>query len=457
MRALPHSDSSERACLAAALLSPNLLPTLRERLEVEDFFGERHQAIYSAMIEIQEGQKEIDLRTLEDELGPDRFKMIGGVAYLAGLDLDLPDLGRITTYVEIVKERATRRKAVLACQEISHRAMESEIDASETIAELATMVAGLEDAGPGGGLRHLRESILDADYWSPITGGMLGLPTSLIDLDRMTLGLERGCQYIIAARPGAGKSSFAAGIAVAAARTGASVGVFSLEMPEAQWRDRILSQESWANGSQTAIALRRIRTHQIGRPESDAGIQLLATMSDVSRLPIYVDDRRAMTVDQIVATAASHKLQHGLDLMIVDHLGLIRYAGKAKSRNDQVGETCLRLREASKALDLPMVTLSQLSRNVESRSDKRPMLSDLRDSGEIEQHADAVYFLYRGKMYYDEDPDGIIPPADVAAWAQRAEIIVAKHRQEATGMCVVQWIGEVTGFRNLARDRPEDW
>lgn len=434
-KGLPHSEESERAVLAATLLSPHVIPTVSGRLVPEDFYLERHQLIYQAMLELQEGEMEIDLRTLQARLElKGSFELVGGVAYLAGLDLDLPDLGRIATYVEIVKERSVRRRLVMACSEITSGCLDGGLDAAGGLAEAEKLIFGLSGEATQRGFSPLSE-IYEATVATleERAGGILGLPTGFYDWDRMTQGLVKGNLIIVAGRPGMGKTSFAVNVAQhVAIREGRSVGIFSLEMGDQELAQRIMASEA-------DLPFGSLRA---GRLSKGQWTQLYDTIRRTNTAPIYIDDSPNPTLLEITSKARRVQAEKGLDLVIIDYLQLMTAGGRYESRQLEISAISRGLKQLAKELEIPVIALSQLSRQPERRAgDHRPQLADLRESGSIEQDADMVCFIYRDELYNKDDPDN----------KGMAELIISKHRNGETGKVDLVFFGENTTFRNLDR------
>ncbi len=434
-KGLPHSEESERAVLAAALLAPHVLPQISGRLLVEDYYLERHQLIYQAMLDLQEGGSEIDLRTLQARLElKGAFETIGGVAYLAGLDLDLPDLGRIQAYVEIVKERSVRRQLVLACSEIGNACMDGGLDASSALGRAEELIFGLGEEAT-----HRGFSPLSKVYEATVatleerSGGILGLPTGFYDWDNMTQGLVEGNLIIVAGRPGMGKTSFALNVAQhVAVRENRSVGIFSLEMSEQELVQRVMSSEA-------DLPFASVRAGRLSRGQ---WTQLYDMIRRTTSAPLFIDDSPNPSLLEISSKARRLKAEKGLDLLIIDYMQLMQAGGRYESRQLEISAISRGLKQLAKEVEIPVMALSQLSRQPERRAgDHRPQLADLRESGSIEQDADMVCFIYRDEMYNKDDPDN----------KGLAELIVAKHRNGETGKVDLVFLGENTTFRNLDR------
>ena len=375
-KALPYSEEAERAVLAAVLLDPELLAVMAGRLVVEDFYLERHQLIYQAMLDLQLAGTLIDLRTLQARLeARAAIENVGGIAYLATLDLDLPDLGRVETYVELVKERSLRRRLIRACSEVMRDCLDGGLDAAQALGRAEEAILGLgEEAIPRGfeAIGTVFQSTLeDLEERSP--SAMVGVASGFIDLDEMTRGLNPGNLIIIAGRPGMGKTSFAMNVAQnVAIREKTTVGVYSLEMSKQELALRVLASES-------DVEFRSLRTGHMSQKQWGRVIQTVKSMSGA---PLYIDDSANPTMLEVASKARRLKAEKGLGLVIVDYLQLMSAGGRYENRNLEIAAISRSLKQLAKELEIPVIALSQLSRQPERRSgDHRPQLADLRESG----------------------------------------------------------------------------
>jgi replicative DNA helicase len=375
-KTLPHSEESERAVLGGILLDPAVLPTIAGRLRPDDFYLDRHRVLYEAMLDLQEARVGIDLRTVQAKLEQQlKFDGVGGLAYLAGLDLDLPDIGRIDAYVEIVKERSVRRRLIVAAGQIVRDCLDGGVDAREALGHAEQAILGLGEEAVQRGfvpLANVFHETLEELEERP--GSLLtGVPTGFIDLDRISHGLNRGNLIIIAGRPGMGKTSFALNVAQhVAIRERRTVGIFSLEMGQQELALRILCSEA-------DISFSRLRAGRVSQKEWTRIIQTVRANSDS---PLYIDDSANPSLLEVASKARRLKAEKGLALLVLDYLQLMQAGGRYENRQLEIAAISRGLKQLAKELDIPVIALSQLSRQPERRgSDHRPQLADLRESG----------------------------------------------------------------------------
>ena len=435
-KSLPHSEESERAVLAAILLDPRTLAIVSGRLRPEDFYFEKHQTLFTTMIELGDERVEVDLRTLQAKLEHHNvLERVGGLAYLASLDLDLPDLGRIDAYVEIVKERSVRRRLIEASGTIIRDCLDGGLEAREALGKAEASILGLGEEAVQRGFVSLGEVFHNTleDLEERPGSTLIGVPTGFIDFDRKTHGLNRGNLIVIAGRPGMGKTSFALNVAQhVAIREKRPVAIFSLEMSQQELALRILCSEA-------DVPFSRLRSGHLSQQQWGRIIQTVRQTSDA---PFYIDDSPNPSLLEVASKARRLKAEKGLEVLILDYLQLMQAGGRYENRNLEIAAISRGLKQLAKELDLPVIALSQLSRQPERRgSDHRPQLADLRESGSIEQDADLVAFIYRDEVYNpdDEEVRGL------------AEVILSKHRNGETGTVELVFLGETTSFRNLDR------
>lgn len=434
---LPHSEESERAVLAAILLDADRhLAVTSTRLRPEDYYFERHRLLYQSMLALQEVDSPIDLRTLQARLEQrGQFDAAGGVAYLATLEVDLPDLGRVDTYVEIIKERALRRRLIEACTKIYRTALDGGLEAQDALDRAEQAVMELSEEAVSRTFVPLdeiyRETVKQLEERP--ADAFPGLPTGFTDLDRMTHGLQPGNLVIVAGRPGMGKTSLALNMAThVAQQERKAAGFFSLEMSEREIAMRVLC-------STTDVAFHRLRGGRLSPRDWSRLHQAVENSRDST---LFIDDSSNPSLLEVASKARRLKAQHGLALLVVDYLQLMNAGGRYENRNLEIGAITRGLKQLAKELKVPVVALSQLSRLPERRGkDHRPQLADLRESGNIEQDADIVMFVYREEVYEPDDPE-------VEGLAQ---LIIAKHRNGETGQVDLVFIGETTTFRSYDR------
>ncbi len=435
-KTLPHSEESERAVLAGVLLDSRQLAMVSGRLIADDFYFDRHRLLFQAMLDLQAAESEIDLRTVQARLEQQsQLEAVGGLAYIASLDLDLPDLGRLESYAEIVKERSVRRRLIEACGEITRNCLDGGLEAAEALGRAEQSILELGELAIRRGFSSLSEVFDEtmADLEDLPNKGFVGIRTGFIDFDDMTRGLNKGNLIIIAGRPGMGKTSFALNIAQhVALRENLPVGIFSLEMSQSELALRILSSE-------TEIPFGPLRSGHLSNAQWTS---LIAKVKQISQSPIHIDDSANPTLLEITSRARRLKAEKGLSLIIVDYLQLMEAGGRYENRNLEISAITRGLKQLAKELQIPVMALSQLSRMPERRGkDRRPQLADLRESGSIEQDADLVAFIYRDEVYNQDDPTN----------RGLAELIIAKHRSGPTGKIPLVFLGQTTTFKSQAR------
>lgn len=446
----PHSEEAERAVLAAILLDPDQIPALAGLVDAEDFFLPKNVRVFEASVAVHRKGQPLDWRTLAAEL--DRrgvLESVGGPAYLGELIENLPDLGRLPTYAGIVREYATRRRAIEVAQKaiLAARGVDQVVDVPALLSSLRADVDRLQ-AGvavrdgliPGvvamteavDGIDRRRLEVKDND-------AVLGQPSGFRDLDAMTDGFLPGQLIVVAGRPGMGKSALAKDFVTHTAhRLLGAACVFNLEMTNDEFALRVLSGEAW-------IPLRRLKTGLLSDVERRRRDALIREFSDIR---LSLDDSASQGLDDIAAKLTRFSARHYKpELVVVDYLQLVEpdRGRLERNRNEDVSRITRGLKKLAKELGVPIVALSQLSRELERRpiEQRRPLLSDLRDSGSIEQDADIVLFLYRHWVY------------DKAADITAAELIVAKHRQGETGTIDLVWRPDFVKFVNPGRQGNE--
>ena len=434
-RVPPHSREAEESLLGAMLLSVDAANDVMDRLGAEDFYVPAHQSIYEAMRRLYDGNQAIDAVTLSEELRrAGELDKVGGVSYLTRLVDVVPVASNVDYYAAIVEDNARRRDLIRAGSAVGSFAFEldEEIHSVMDRAEQAVLSVAerrvsqnLIEVGPL--FQNALEQIeLLESQGSEITG----LATGFRDLDKKLAGLQNANLVIIAARPAMGKSALTLNIATNVSALGLPVAVFSLEMSKEEIVQRILS-------SVGRVDSMKLRTGQLG----PLWQRVVDAASRMYKAPIYIDDSPIVTITDIRAKCRRLKRKHGLALVIVDYIQLMEGANR-ENRQQEIAEISRNLKNLARELDVPVVGLSQLNRSLEAREDKRPRLSDLRESGSIEQDADVVMFIYRHEYYHPEDQEN----------KGLAEVVIAKHRAGSTGTVRMTFLPEFTRFADLGRD-----
>jgi replicative DNA helicase len=436
-RVPPNDLSAERAVLGGILLENDALNVVLELpLGADDFYSDAHARIFEAMAQLFSAGQPVDAVTLRERLSTsNRLHAIGGDEYLFSLTNTIPTVSNIEAHAKIVREKAIIRRLILACHETAahgygdYGSMEEFLDEAEraifNVAKhrLRSPYERIDDVV----VRTFEAITRAAELKQHITG----LPTGFERLDRYTAGMHSGDLIIIAGRPGMGKTAFALNVALNACRMRKVPSVFfSLEMPKEQLANRLLCSEARVDAG-------KLRTGRLGRDDWPRLTQAAGTLSD---LPIWLDDTPGLTLMELRAKTRRLKAEHGLGLIVIDYLQLMRAGMRTDSREQEISEISRSLKGMAKELELPVVALSQLNRSVESRGnkDKRPQLSDLRESGAIEQDADTILFIYRDEVYNPESAERNV-----------AEIILGKQRAGPTGTVKCLFHREFTRFENL--------
>lgn len=434
-RQMPQSLEAEQAVIGAMLIDPACIAEVIEQLRPEDFYAEENQRIFETIYSMFNGALKIDAVTVLDRLkAQGYYDEAGGRAYLMQLMEVTPTAANVREYAAIVRDKSMLRAIAQAAADIEKLAYEGAGGASE-IAELAEQkIYNVRQGREIKGLSHIKSVIMDLyaqlDERSRSDSDIPGISTGFRELDQALTGLNKSDLILVAARPGMGKTAFALNIALNAAKaSGKDVVVFQLEMSKDQLASRFLASEALLDSQ-------KLKT---GNLNQDDWIKIARATSVLARTHIYVDDNPAITVAEIKAKC--RRLGDSLGLIVIDYIQLMQSGGRrSDNRVQEVAEISRSLKIMAKELNVPVVCLSQLSRAAEQRADKRPMLSDLRESGAIEQDADIVMFIYRDDYYDAESEDKNV-----------AEIIIAKNRHGATSTIELQWIGQYTTFSS--RDR----
>lgn len=437
MHTPPHAPDAERSVLGSMLIEPNALELVLEQLKPEDFYVPAHGTIYAAMRDVRVAGNAVDLVTLSNEL--ERHGMLeraGGLTYLSELMSFVPTAANVQNYVDIVEQKSVQRQLIRAGGEIIKDGGNDEKNLEQTLNDAERRIYDIS-------MRKGQETLTPIDQIVPGAfneigellsrkGKITGIPSGFTDLDRLTNGFQKSDLVIIAGRPAMGKTSFAINIAqYAALHDGRIIVVFSLEMSAEQLVMRMLCTEA-------SVESQRIKEGLVGN--SDLA-RLMEVMDPMSKAKFYIDDTGGITVPEIRSKCRRLRARLGLDMIVIDYMQLIQSAGSRKSDNRmaEISDMTRQLKLLARELDTPILLLSQLNRGPEQRTDHTPMISDLRESGSIEQDADMVILLYRPAVY-DQTEDNT------------SQIIIAKHRHGPTGTVELAWQGEFTRFRNLQRE-----
>ena len=433
----PHDLEAEQAILGSMLTDKDAVISAIEVLKEDDFYREDNRLIYSAILNLYNRAEPIDIITVKAELeAMGKFEQVGGLEYLAELPEKVPTTANSSKYIKIVEEKSTLRNLIKTANEIIELGYDPTEDVEDIMEGAEKKIFNIMQNKNQKGYSAMKDILVDSftqlEELYNRKQHITGVPTGFADLDYKTAGFHSSDLILIAARPAMGKSAFALNIATnAAVRAKVPVAIFSLEMSKEQMVNRILCSEAMVDSN-------KVRT---GKLEEDDWTKLAEAIGPLSEAEIYIDDTPGISVMEIRAKCRKLKLEKNIGMVVIDYLQLVQGSNKRNgSREQEISEISRSLKILAKEIGVPVVALSQLSRAVEQRPDHRPMLSDLRESGAIEQDADIVMFLYRDD-YYNQDTDkkGI------------AEVILAKHRGGSTGTVELLWLGSYTKFVNLEK------
>lgn len=440
----PHSLEAEQSVLGGLMLDDQAWFDLIEVVAATDFYRTPHQIIFDAMNELASDDAPLDAVTVSERLSSKGLlEKAGGISYLAELAESTPGASNVLAYGKIVRERSVLRQLIGAANQIADSAFTPDGRDTDTLLELAEQSVfqiaenRLKDSGPEKVAPLLIKAVEKVEFLHGSKGALTGLASGFTDLDRMTTGWQRSDLVIVAARPSMGKTAFAVNMVEHAVMTGGSVLVFSMEMPSEQIVMRMLS-------SLGRIDQTRLRTGDLKDEDWD---RFASAVSQLKDKKLYIDDTAALTPGEVRSRARRVARETGgLDLIMVDYLQLMRTAKDSENRATEISEISRSLKALAKEMKCPVVALSQLNRQLESRPDKRPMNSDLRESGAIEQDADVILFIYRDEVYNENTEDlGI------------AEIIIGKQRNGPIGKVRLKFTGNLTKFEDLAHEMYNDY
>jgi len=434
-RVPPQSLEAEQSVIGSMIMDREAIESVKDTISDEDFYHPDLKIIYEVIVGLYNTNKPVDLVTLQSALQDrDVLDQVGGIEYLSKLAMAVPTSAHAKHYALIVKEKATLRKVIKASQEIMADAYDGSQPVDTVLNSAEENIFNIvqnRDSGEFTSVAELVNPMLTRlELLTKNQGSITGISTGFLDLDYRTAGMQPSDLVLVAARPSMGKTAFALNVVQHAAVHEKKVcAMFSLEMSKDQLLNRMVCSEAMVDAQ-------KVRT---GDLQDDDWTKISMGAVILAESPIYVDDTPGITIADMRAKCRKLKMEHGLDLIMIDYLQLMSGNGKTQSREQEISEISRGLKALAREMSAPVIALSQLSRACESRADHRPMLSDLRESGAIEQDADVVMFLYRDE-YYNPDTEQ----------KNQAELIIAKQRNGPTGTVNLVWIGQYTKFKNMA-------
>ena len=427
----PHSVEAEQSILGAMILDKEAINTAVEIIKPEDFYKEANGEIYEAILVLFNKNEPVDLITLSEELKRrGTLEHVGGVTYLANLSSGVATTANAEYYCKIVKDKSTLRRLIKSSNQIMGKAYEDSEEVGAIIEEAEKQIFDITQGAHREGFFPINEVLLESfariEEMAANKGQLTGLTTGFLDIDNKLSGLQKSDLVLIAARPSMGKTAFGLNVATnAALKAKAKVAIFSLEMSKEQLVQRMIAATAH-------VDLQKIIS---GNLTEDEWLQIINSMGPLSQADIYIDDTAGISLTEMRAKCRRLKIEKGLDLVVIDYLQLMQLDVRTENRQQEISAISRGLKGLAKEMECPVISLSQLSRAPELRSDHRPMLSDLRESGAIEQDADVVMFLYRDEYYNEESEKKNI-----------GEVIIAKHRNGPTGTVELVWKKEFTKF-----------
>lgn len=442
---IPHDSEAEKAVLGAVFLDPEAIIDASDVLQPDDFYEHANRIVFQAMLNISDREEVIDPVTLQDELKKNnQVDDIGGIAYVTELSMATPTAAHVTYYAKIVKRKAILRNLISTSQRIIQNAIEGSDDVADILDDAESQIMGVSQDNASGGFKSIHDVLntaMEEINSIPDDGNMVtGLPSGFSELDKMTTGFHDDELIILAARPGVGKTAFALNVAqFVGLKTDKTVAMFSLEMGAEQLVQRMLASEG-------LIDSQHLRTGQLTDEEWR---KLVVAAGSLDNTSIYIDDTPGIKMSEIRAKARRLAKEKGnLGLIVIDYLQLIE-GPRSESRQQEVSAISRQLKKLAKELHIPVIALSQLSRSVEQRQDKRPVLSDIRESGSIEQDADIVAFLYRDDYYRDERDEDDEGEVEAEEDNGEVEVIIEKNRSGTRGTVKLMFSKPYNRFSNL--------
>lgn len=436
----PHNIEAEESVLGSLLIDKQAMIKIADFVSSEDFYQGKYAKVYQVMVELYERSEPIDVLSVVNRLKEKKqLEGVGGEAAVAYLATVVPTAGHVTHYGKIVQKNATRRRLISAASEISEMGFQEETEVDDLMDEAEQKLFAVSQGHKSQNFTRLSEALEDAftriDKLHRGDEALRGIPTGLRGLDTKLAGFQKSDLIILAARPSVGKTALALDFARSAALAGARVGIFSLEMSKEQLVDRLLAAHAH-------VDLWRLRTgklHTDGNEEYDDFHRLGQAMSELSQVPLYIDDRPSNNVMGMRTMARRLQSEHGLDLLVIDYLQLMESSRYTDNRVQEVSDISRNLKKLAIELNVPIIALSQLSRAVEMRTDQKPKLSDLRESGSIEQDADVVMFLHRHPF-----EEGVERPEVLDV-----DLLIEKHRNGPTGEIPLRFNGKYVNYTEV--------
>jgi replicative DNA helicase len=433
----PHNSEAEQTVLGAALIDHVAVEKTVDLLNNEDFYFEANREIFDSIKQVHSQNIPVDALTVSEELKKrGKIEYVGGFEYLARLTENIITSKNVEAYCNIIKEKSTLRKLISASSEIIEKGYKESDDVQKIIELAESRIFSISQNRGVNSFSPIKDVLMSVfnqlEERAMNKGSLTGITTGYDDLDRMTSGLQRSDLILLAARPSMGKTALALNIAMNAVKSGASVALFSLEMSKEQYVQRIISMESMVEST-------KLRS---GSLDDDDWSRLISVMSTISNYNVFIDDTASVSLFEVMSKCRRLKIEQGLDMVIVDYLQLMTDGGRSgDNRQQEISNISRGLKAMARELNCPVVALSQLSRAPELRNDHRPIMSDLRESGAIEQDADVVMMLYRDEYYLKEESEkkGI------------TDVIITKQRNGPVGTVELAWIGQYTKFGNIQK------
>jgi replicative DNA helicase len=434
----PQNIEAEQAVLGAMLVDRDVISNITEILKADDFSRDDHKEVYRCLLNLFDKGIPIEVTSTAEELRKAGFlEKIGGLSYLSNLATAVATTSNVKYYAKIIEEKSILRKLIKSSNEIMDMSYEATEEVALILDRAEQSIFDILQKRKNQNFTHIKDVLWEAfnklEELYQNKGHVTGIPTGFVDLDRITSGLHNSDLILIAARPAMGKTAFVLNIAqFVAVRAKVPVAFFSLEMSKEQLVNRVLCSEAMVDNN-------KVKT---GKLEDSDWQSIAKSLAPLTESPIYIDDTPGISITEIRAKCRRLKLEKNLGLVVIDYLQLMQGRGKNDNRQQEISEISRSLKILAKEINVPVITLSQLSRAPETRTDHRPILSDLRESGAIEQDADIVMFLYRDDYYHEDSEKKNI-----------AEVIIAKHRNGSTGTVDLVWLGQYTKFANLEKSK----